>query len=205
MSRVRLANAFPLPFTVPVVTSGDVGLNTLFPVGFSRADIIRFWWRVRTWKFTGLVFQASDSPYDTPTQTQTADATLENADASACADEKALIAAAGFAARVEGTAPIEENAVTISLFQGLSGHKCVQTGGMFYPELIGGDGGGSDPVNEGYGFTFLGVAYGAPGTHPERRSLDILGYWPYAGADGTAIYDAASGAQLLDPFAAAYP
>lgn len=215
MSRIRLANAFPLPFAVPVVTSADVGWNTLYPVGLTLDQVIEAYWRVRRWKVTeavtldevGYVYAGTSTYGSTPGG---------GPPAPVPATERDLIAPpVSTETDTLGASGSPQFSFWLFLNDEVGGWlaPAVQTGGLWYPAAFFGTpdyGTTSGHAPSGaIQMTLLGqpVGCGVEGSNPIGGSVVIepAEYWPYTGADGTAIYDTTSGAALQNPVGAAYP
>lgn len=228
MARVRLANASPLPFKCPVVTSAKVGWNTLYPVGLTREQVVEAYWRVRRWKVTASV--TSSGPDHTPaagygTDYVYAGTTSYGSQRQVPSDERGLIAPPCSTA----TSILPENGSTqfsfwLFLNDNVGGWiaPAVQTGGLWYPAALFNtqdygtiDGSGPSSTIQ---MTLLGApvacgAYQSPDDddgNPTYLSgtvvIEPAEYWPYSGSDG-AIYDTQSGAVLpgMNPLTASYP
>ena len=219
MSRVRLANAFPVPFPVPTVGSDDVGTGTDYPVGFSLADFVKMYWRVRRWKITANL--TTPEGYTYPPLSGVAyllagHSTYQLPATEPPADEHGLIAPP-CATGHDDLFPDASGAPRATcgfFFEPLDAPRAVRCGNLWYPSLLfyafgfGASGATSTDYGDGhFDLTVLGTAVPTGGPHGVGGTVRIEPdrYWPYVGADGTAVYDQGSGDALQDPLAASYP
>ncbi len=242
MSRVRLDDAFPLPFACPLATRSAVRSNTLYPVGLTRDQVVEAYWRVRRWKITVNVV-ASDPDLRSKGLLITGLRGTGYADVGytlpygsnfyppAPTSERGLIAPPCSTIANVSLEGGDNGSNTFNLFirQPRRGWiaPAVRCHGLWYPALsFGSTIYGSiyapdpDAVNGGVNATILGVSI-ASGYTPQQvnngdgsmETVTFAGtlviepdkYWEYRGADGAALYDRDTGAQLLDPLSAAYP
>ncbi len=206
MSRVRLFGAFPLPFEIPEVTSGEVGFDTFYPFGLSLDDIIKAYWRVKKWKVT---INTTDTTTGDPGNGYGTDYFYSGEDEvlgqSPPDNERGLIVPV-----CSTFTSTNDNEFGVRLFDNTEDGgwvaPCVRQGDLFYPAAIlntqdyGSISGFG--THENVTITFMSASVPCKGVSFLTGSVVIVPeeYWTYDG-----IYDATTGAQLLDPLTASFP
>lgn len=210
-------NGFPAPFNATAAVD-------VYNTQVTLADCLKWYWRVKEWKVTAdlLVTGPGGTAFIVSGQTATVvlgPATeldmiqqgnhwLHNAMASggtnpAGATHAALLLFGNGAVSPEPAikfdAPnhfpwLEVNAIVGTIIDGYVQFDSIQAN-VSPPD------GSITAIVDGYAVTLYYQSHLDPGTTLTGSSLVFtpVSYWPYAAADGTPIYDSATGAELQDP------